>query len=91
MSMKHETIGIRIYDPVEDKLPRVGKVNLLDPETGFQSIVNTNNSNVRMGYKKLNRRRLEALNKTFTKYKISHVSAATGQDYLPALHQLFKK
>jgi len=91
MSMKHETIGIRIYDPVEDELPRVGKVNLLDPETGFQSIVNTNNTNVRMGYEKLNRRRLEALNKTFTKYKIANVSAATGQDYLPALHQLFKK
>jgi len=50
MSMKHETIGIRIYDPVEEELPNVGKVNLLDPETGFQSTVNTNNANVRMAY-----------------------------------------
>lgn len=90
MSMKHETIGIRIYDPVEEELPNVGKVNLLDPETGFQSTVNTNNANVRMAYKKLNTRRLEALKKTFTKYKIPNISAATNQDYLPALHQLFK-
>ena len=67
MSMKHETVAIRIYDPVEEELPKVGKVNLLDPETGFQTVVNTNNSNVRMGYHKLNARRIEALQKTFTK------------------------
>ncbi|MFC5049678.1 DUF58 domain-containing protein [Rubritalea spongiae] len=90
LSQKHETIALRVFDPFEENLPNVGKVNLTDPETGEQSIVNTANSNVRMAYEKLTIRRLEALQKTFTKYKIDHVNAATDADYLPLLHQLFK-
>lgn len=90
LSQKHETIAVRIFDPVEEKLPNVGKVTLTDPETGEQSTVNTANPNVRMAYEKLTERRLEALQKTFTKYKIDHVNAATDADYLPLLHQLFK-
>ena len=91
MSQKHETVAIRIFDPLEEELPRAGKVNLSDPETGWQTVVNTNNSNVRMAYSKLNARRLEGLKKTFNKYKISNISAATNKDYLPALHRLFGK
>lgn len=90
LSQKHETIALRIFDPVEENLPDVGKINLTDPETGEQSTVNTSNPNVRMAYEKLTARRLEALQKTFTKYKIDHVDAATDADYLPLLHQLFK-
>lgn len=90
LSQKHETIALRIFDPMEENLPNVGKINLTDPETGEQSIINTANPNVRMAYEKLTERRLEALQKTFTKYKIDHVNAATDTDYLPLLHQLFK-
>ncbi len=91
MSQKHETVAIRIYDPLEKSLPRAGKVNLLDPETGWQTTVNTNNSNVRMLYEKLNVRRVEGLNKVFKKYRIANISTATDKDYLPALHRLFKR
>jgi len=91
MAKQHETIAMRIYDPVEEELPKVGKVNLTDPETGWQTMVNTNNANVRMGYSKLNRRRLEGLNKVFNRYKISSMETATDEDFLPALHQLFAR
>lgn len=91
LSKKHDTIAIRVYDPMEERLPQVGKVNLEDPETGWQTMVNTNNANVRMAYDKLNRRRLEALQKVFRKYQIDCMDAATTEDYLPALHKLFKK
>ncbi|MCX6846576.1 MAG: DUF58 domain-containing protein, partial [Verrucomicrobia bacterium] len=36
LSRKHETIALRITDPLESKLPRAGKVVLIDPETGLQ-------------------------------------------------------
>jgi uncharacterized protein (DUF58 family) len=90
LSQKHETIAIRIFDPVEEELPDVGKVNLTDPETGQERMVNTSNANVRMAYKKLNTRRNEGLQKALAKYKIDHIDAATDADYLPLLHQLFK-
>lgn len=91
MAKQHETITMRIYDPVEEELPIVGKVNLTDPETGWQTMVNTNNANVRMGYSKLNRRRLEGLKRIFSQYKIASMETATDEDFLPALHQLFKR
>lgn len=90
LSQKHETIAIRVFDPVEEDLPDVGKVNLTDPETGQERMVNTSNANVRMAYKQLNQRRLEGLQKAMAKYKIDRVDAATDADYLPLLHQLFK-
>ena len=91
MAKQHETIAMRIYDPVEEGLPMVGKVNLTDPETGWQTMVNTNNVNVRMGYFKLNRGRLDALKKVFSRYKIASMEAATDEDFIPALHRLFKR
>ena len=91
LGKQHETIAIRIYDPVEEDLPMVGKVNLTDPETGWQTMVNTNNANVRMGYSKLNRRRIEGLQKTFNRYKIASMEVATDEDFIPKLHRLFKR
>lgn len=91
LGKQHETIAMRVYDPVEMELPMVGKVNLVDPETGWQTMVNTSNANVRMGYSKLNRRRLEGLRKTFNRYKIASLETATDEDFLPALHELFKR
>lgn len=91
LGKQHETIAMRVYDPVEEELPMVGKVNLTDPETGFQTMVNTNNANVRMGYSKLNRRRLEGLKKTFNRYKIASMDTATDEDFIPKLHRLFSR
>ncbi|MEO1857234.1 MAG: DUF58 domain-containing protein [Rubritalea sp.] len=91
LSQKHETVAIRVFDPVEEELPNVGKVNLTDAETGQERVVDTSNANVRMAYKKLNLRRLEDLQNALAKYKIDHIDAATDGDYLPLLHQLFKK
>ncbi len=91
MSQKHETVAIRVYDPLEVQLPRAGKVYLEDAETGWKSLVNTSNANVRMGYEKLTKRRVEALEKCFRKYQIDAVHTSTAEDYLPALHRLFKQ
>lgn len=90
LSQKHDTIAIRIFDPVEEDLPNVGKVNLHDPETGQLTMVNTANPNVRMAFSKLTQRRNESLISAFNKYRIDHISASTAEDYLPLLHQLFK-
>lgn len=90
LSQQHDTIVIRIFDPVEQELPNVGKVNLIDPETGEERHIDTSNNQIREAYKNLNSTRLETLTKTFSKYKIDNIHAATDADYLPLLHQLFK-
>jgi uncharacterized protein (DUF58 family) len=91
LARKHETIALRVFDPVEKKLPSVGKVIMRDVENGQESIVNTSNSNVRMAYEKLTRRHREGLRRFFRRCGIDYSSFPCHQDYLPTLHRLLKK
>ena len=91
LSRKHETIALRITDPLESKLPRAGKVVLIDPETGLQSLVNTNNPNLRMGYEKLTQRQNEGIENCFKKYAIDSATLDTRHDTLLGLHRMLKK
>lgn len=91
LARKHETIALHLVDPVEKNLPDVGRVALIDPETGWQTVVNTSNSNVRMAYAKLTRRQREGLRATFKRHGIDAAELLTDGDCLPALHQLFKR
>ncbi len=90
VSKKHDTVALRITDPLEESLPNVGKVTLTDPETGWQTTLNTNNSALRMNFKKLTKRHNEATNKLFKQLGIDHVKFSTDADYIPQLHRLFK-
>jgi uncharacterized protein (DUF58 family) len=91
LSRKHETIALRITDPLESKLPRAGKVVLIDPETGLQSLVNTNNPNLRMGYEKLTQRQNEGIENCLKKYAIDSATLDTSHDTLLGLHRMLKK
>ena len=90
LASKHDTIALRVIDPAEQKLPRVGTVTLDDPETGWQTTVNTNNSHLRMGFEKLTQRHEEGITQLFKKQGIDHLKLSTTGDYLPALHRLFR-
>jgi uncharacterized protein (DUF58 family) len=91
LSRKHETIALRLFDPAEVKMPDVGKVVLRDNEYGYERVINTSNSNVRMAYHKLTRRHRQGVRSIFKRYGIDHASLSTGSDYLPALHRLLKR
>ena len=90
LANKHDTIALQTIDPAEQKLPRVGTVTLKDPETGWETTVNTNNSTLRMGFDKLQRRQQEGITRLFKKHGIDHLKLTTTGDYLPALHRLFR-
>ena len=70
LARKHETVALRVMDPLESKLPKAGKVVMIDPETGFETQVNTDNPNLRMGYQKLMRRQHEGVASVFKKHGI---------------------
>jgi len=90
LAKQHDLIALRLFDPSETNLPDVGKVILTDPETGFQSEVNTSNVNVRQGYNKLHRRHIEATEKIFKQYAIDFCEISTNDDYLPNLLKMLK-
>lgn len=91
LSKKHETIALRVLDPLEAELPKGGKVVMIDPETGFETLVNTSNPNLRMGYSKLMKRQQEGVASLFKKHGIDAADLQTDGDTMSALHQLLKK
>lgn len=91
LSRKHETIALRITDPLESKLPRAGKVVLVDPETGLQSLINTNNPNLRTGYERLTQNQYDEIENCFKKYAIDSATLDTRHDTLLGLHRMLKK
>jgi uncharacterized protein (DUF58 family) len=90
LARKHETIALQLSDPLEKRIPDIGKVLLRDRETGHRSVVNTSNSNVRMAYRKLSRRHRDGLQRQFKRFGIDHAALSTTTEYLPALHRLLK-
>lgn len=91
LARKHETVALRVMDPLESRLPRGGKVVMIDPETGFETLVNTNNPNLRMAYQKLMTRQQEGVASVFKKHGIDFADLATQGDTMAALHRLLKR
>jgi uncharacterized protein (DUF58 family) len=91
LSRKHETIALRITDPLESKLPRAGKVVLIDPETGQQSLINTNNESLRASYESMTEDQLKNIDQCFKKYAIDSATLDTRHDTLLGLHRMLKK
>lgn len=91
LSHKHEAIALRLSDPLEATLPNVGKVIMRDPETGFETLVNTSNPNLRKSYERLMMRQHEGVSSILKKHGIDSAELGTDQDALKTLHQLFKR
>lgn len=91
LARKHETVALRVNDPLEEELPKAGRVVMIDPETGHETLVNTSNPNLRMAYKKLMKRQAEGAESVFKKHGIDNAVLSTHRDTLPALHVLLKR
>lgn len=91
LARQHDVIALPILDPLEKGIPDVGKVYLRDPETGHEILVNTSNSNTRMGLSKLSKRYREGLASLFQKHGIDTANISTTKDYLADLHRLFQR
>lgn len=90
LAYRHETIALRVYDPVEKKLPTAGTIVLFDSETGAQCQINTRNANLRMAYAKLTKRQREGTDALFKKHGIDSAELGTHEDPLPSLHRLLR-
>jgi uncharacterized protein (DUF58 family) len=91
LARKHETVALRVTDPLEARLPKAGKVVMIDPETGHETQVNTDNPNLRMGYAKLMQRQQEGVHAVFKKHGIDAADLTTDGDTLAGLHRLLRR
>lgn len=87
--MKHDIVGIQVYDPLQKALPNVGLLRIHDAETGYEQYIDTSSRALREAHGRYWRERSGMLKQTFQKNSVDYVSVATDGDYVKALRQLF--
>lgn len=90
-SKRHDIIGMHIFDQMEAKLPNLGLINVIDPETLAETILDTSSSAVRKNYEEWYASNVEYFKSTFNRYRSDQISVSTGDDYVKKLLQFFKR
>jgi uncharacterized protein (DUF58 family) len=85
LRMRHAVIAVEIGDPREAELPDVGRLAVIDPETGARVEVDTSGSRVRRRFAELESRRREEIADELRRLRVGHVSLSTSDDWLAAL------
>ncbi len=86
---RHDLSVIEVYDPLERRLPAVGLIKVKDAESGRSAWVNTDARRTRDAYAQWFGGLAERERQLFNRYKVDHVSIATGDDYVKGLMALF--
>ena len=90
-SKKHDLAALRIVDPREEEMPDVGLVSFKDAETGFVSVMDTSDANVRNNYRLYFQQSARLTSELLNKSGVDHVSIRTDQSYVKPLMNLFKQ
>jgi uncharacterized protein (DUF58 family) len=87
---RHDLIGIRLLDPREHELPRVGLVTFRDAETGAQRWVDTGNAKVSAAYRAYRRAVEDSRRATFIKAKLDSIDVRLDKPYMKPLVDFFR-
>ncbi len=87
---KHDLTGIRVYDPVETKLPKLGIVPMRDAETGAIRWINTHSRKVTLQYEKYYMERTAQFQELFQKNGAGTLSCSVEESYVKKLLGYFK-
>lgn len=87
---KHDVVALKIEDPAEGKLPKMGYVQFYNAEDGKASWVNTNDAKIREEFEANYQEEKEKLSKALMKMGIDFAVLNTGEDYIGQLVHLFK-
>jgi uncharacterized protein (DUF58 family) len=87
---KHDVVALRIQDPGEDRLPDVGLLRVLDPESGEWMLIDTSGREVRESYQRERQRFDRSLKEVFSRAGVDFTALLTDRSYVKPLTQLFK-
>lgn len=88
---KHDMIGIKISDHGEAVAPGLGLIEVMDPETGKKSLLDTSSASFAQWYESSFLKKDEQDASLFKKSSARYLSLKTGDDYVKALVGLFKR
>jgi uncharacterized protein (DUF58 family) len=82
---RHAVLALEVGDPRERELPAVGRLAVLDPESGARIEVDTSQARVRRRFAELEAERREQLARDLRRLRVAHVELSTDADWLLAL------
>jgi len=85
LRVHHAVIAIEIGDPREAEVPAVGRLALIDPETGRRVEVDTSSPQLRARFAALEQERRAGVARELRRLHIDHVCLSTEDDWLVAL------
>lgn len=86
---KHDVIGLRIYDPMDQRLPDAGLLRAQDLETGETLVVDSSNKQIRAAYEAHFLEESERCRQYFRKAGADLLHIRTDDDYVRLLQQFF--
>ena len=87
---KHDLTGIRVYDKLEEKLPNLGIVPMVDSETQKIQWINTRSKNLRDRYERHQREQRESFENLFKLNGAGTIHCRLDESYVKKLLGYFK-
>lgn len=88
---KHEAVAVVVADPAELKLPKLGLIDIEDPETGEILTLDTSSSSVRKQYEVYMRKRKDERDQELRRAQMERIDVFTDQDIVSPLIQFFQR
>jgi uncharacterized protein (DUF58 family) len=88
---RHDVVALDVCDPRESSLPRAGVLELFDPETGRNVLVDTSSSRVRAAYAATAQQRQSRLAESLRLAGVDRVTLATDRPYVHELAAFFQR
>jgi uncharacterized protein (DUF58 family) len=82
LRIHHSVLAVEVADPRESEVPDVGRLALIDPETGARLEVDTSNRRLRARFAELERERRERVARELRRLRVDHVVLSTDTDWL---------
>jgi uncharacterized protein (DUF58 family) len=87
---KHDLTGIRVYDKLEEELPNLGIVPMVDTETKQTRLINTSSAKVRKQYAVFQNEKEEAFKQLFKLNGAGTIDCRLDESYVTKLLGYFK-
>lgn len=91
LSRRHETVAVQISDSIEEKLPSLGLIDFIDPESGELVTIDTSSPLFKKHYQRNFRSYRDSINGELKKSRVDIIEVQNGEDFIQPLANFFKK
>lgn len=85
LAFRHDVVAVRILDPAEKELPKVGELRMRDPESGEEVWIDTSDPRVRRAHAAMVQAREAMLERTLRAARVDLLSLCTAQEIVEPL------